>query len=406
MLYKAYLLAAVLLPGFAFGYSEYTQDGVPSAREEGIRWYVNRMRYSPASENARLGTAYAIVPGLPPLAPNVDILRAAERHSEDLAKTDTFAHTTPAGSLYYTEGWSPGHRMTAEGFIWNSYGENIAAGNSTISDTYEQWWNSEGHRKIMLDWTYDSIECGVGYYYWFSSSYWFYWTYDVGRRGTYHFFTGTLFDDSNGSRSYTSGEGIGGLEIWLKTNGSWHSYFDESEACGSFAIPIQGIPDGQRVDVYLVNNSLVSRTLTIPTGFNSFRTVSVPYSPSGIRIGYFNQPSGQKSVGFRNLVQPSGTLWSGASDLGGGWKWLDWFGYFNDGSYPWISHAEHGWMYSVSASTDDIWFFTQDMGWLWTRQSVYPYMYRSGDGAWLWYLKGSDNPRWFLNLDTMLWETH
>lgn len=400
------LLVALLLPAITFGYSEYTADGVPSNREEGIRWYANRMRYSPPSENARLGTAYATTGSLPPLAPNANILRAADRHSEDLAKTDTFSHNTPAGSLYYTAGWNPGNRLTAEGFIWNSYGENIAAGNPGISATYEQWWNSEGHRKIMIDWSYDSIECGVGYYYWFSSSYWYYWTYNVGRRGTYHFFTGTLFDDSSGNSTYDSGEGVGGLEVWLHTGGSWYTYYDESESSGSFAIPIQGIPDGQRVDVYIVNEDAVTKNLTIPTNFSNLRAASFPCNPSGKYVGHFIQPAGQQNVGFRNINHVGGTLWSGASDLGGGWKWLDWFGYFNDNSDPWINHSQHGWMYSNSASTDDIWFYTQDMGWLWSSAAQYPYIYRSSDGAWLWYQKGSANSRWFFNLDTMVWELH
>jgi len=92
--------------------------------------------------------------------------------------------------------------------------------------------------------------------------------------------------------------------------------------------------------------------------------------------------------------------------LRNGWKWFDWFGYVNDEIYPWVKHFEHGWMYSVSSSSDSIWFYTWDMGWLWTSTTLYPYIYRSSDDAWLWYQRDTVNPRWFANLRTSLWETH
>jgi len=99
------------------------------------------------------------------------------------------------------------------------------------------------------------------------------------------------------------------------------------------------------------------------------------------------------------------SLWGGAADLGGGWKWLSWFGYFSTTYDPWIYHLQHGWMYSVGTDPSSIWFWTSDMGWLWTGSTTYPYLYRSSDGAWLYYLKDSSSPRWFYNYKTSLWES-
>ena len=97
---------------------------------------------------------------------------------------------------------------------------------------------------------------------------------------------------------------------------------------------------------------------------------------------------------------------AGASDLGGGWKWLSWFGYFFDAGNGWIYHNQHQWMYAYGTTTSDIWFWTADMGWLWTNDATYPYLYRINDGAWLYYLVGSFGPRWFYNFTAGSWESH
>jgi len=98
------------------------------------------------------------------------------------------------------------------------------------------------------------------------------------------------------------------------------------------------------------------------------------------------------------------TIWYNGSNLGDGWRYLEWFGFFNDAGYPWIYHAGHGWMYTSGDSTEYVWLYTPDMGWLWTREGLYPYFFRNSDGSWLWYLVDSGSPRWFFNLNTSQWE--
>jgi len=100
------------------------------------------------------------------------------------------------------------------------------------------------------------------------------------------------------------------------------------------------------------------------------------------------------------------TWHSGAADLGSGWKWLDWFGYFCASYDPWIYHMQHGWMYCIGTDTSSLWLYDLDLGWLWTGSTTYPYLYRSSDGAWLWYLKDSSGPRWFYNYKIGSWESH
>lgn len=98
-------------------------------------------------------------------------------------------------------------------------------------------------------------------------------------------------------------------------------------------------------------------------------------------------------------------LWVDAVPLPGGWRWLSWFGFFEEDGY-WIWHYDHGWMYPVGTTTEDILFYTGDMEWIWSSGSVYPWIYRFSDSTWLWYLRDSAAPRWFYNATTESWEMH
>ena len=117
-------------------------------------------------------------------------------------------------------------------------------------------------------------------------------------------------------------------------------------------------------------------------------------------IGATNSPS-------TLVVVQAGMTWdAGYIDLGGGWRRLSWFGdYAVMGAEGWIWHNKHGFFYVATTSTPgDVWLFANDMGWLYTGNTLYPYLYRSSPTAWLWY-NGSTNPRWFMNLTTSQWES-
>ena len=95
----------------------------------------------------------------------------------------------------------------------------------------------------------------------------------------------------------------------------------------------------------------------------------------------------------------------GFQDLGGGWRRLGWFGdYAPMGQAGWIWHNKHGFFYVATSSTPgDVWLFANDMGWLYTGNTLYPFLYRDSPASWLWY-NGATNPRWFRNLTTGQWE--
>jgi len=50
------------------------------------------------------------------------------------------------------------------------------------------------------------------------------------------------------------------------------------------------------------------------------------------------------------------------------------------------------------------WFYTTDMGWVYTDSGLYPWLYINQENQWLYYQNGTTAPRWFWNANTGLWE--
>ncbi|GAA3020357.1 sigma-70 family RNA polymerase sigma factor [Streptomyces fulvorobeus] len=85
---------------------------------------------------------------------NQRLATAAAGHSADMAARDYFSHTAPDGS-------DPGDRITAAGYRWSTYGENIAKGQRTAADVMDSWMKSPGHRANILNCSFEEIGVGV-----------------------------------------------------------------------------------------------------------------------------------------------------------------------------------------------------------------------------------------------------
>lgn len=83
-------------------------------------------------------------PGLNPLAYNAQLHSAAQGHATDMSVNSYFSHTGLNGS-------SPGDRITAAGYTWGWYGENIARGQADADAALTAWKNSPGHNAILLN---------------------------------------------------------------------------------------------------------------------------------------------------------------------------------------------------------------------------------------------------------------
>lgn len=91
-------------------------------------------------------------------------------------------------------------------------------------------------------------------------------------------------------------------------------------------------------------------------------------------------------------------------DLGQGWRYLDWFGAYHDTYFPWILHETLGWIFIHGAAPNDVWFYFDQDGWYWSTDVIYPWIYDSNVASWLFYDRGSDNPRYFYHYNQQVWE--
>lgn len=98
------------------------------------------------SERAKVGCS--------PVTLNAKLSQAAQAHSADMASHNTMSHTGSDGS-------DPGQRITRAGYIWSTYGENVAYGYSTPEQVMAGWMASAGHKRNILDCGFKEIGVGV-----------------------------------------------------------------------------------------------------------------------------------------------------------------------------------------------------------------------------------------------------
>ncbi|MDX1702109.1 MAG: SafA/ExsA family spore coat assembly protein [Melioribacteraceae bacterium] len=92
--------------------------------------------------------------GLAPLASNWELSRVARDKSVDMHENNYFSHTSPKHG-------SPFDMIKSYGISYDTAGENIAKGQQSPAEVVEAWWNSEGHKKNMINPAFTEI--GVGF---------------------------------------------------------------------------------------------------------------------------------------------------------------------------------------------------------------------------------------------------
>ncbi len=107
--------------------------------------------------------------GLPALAYNAQVGAAARAHSQDMASHDFMSHTGSNGS-------NVGTRLTAAGYRWTAWAENVAAGQPTPDEVVADWMGSSGHRANIL--STRAREVGAGFVAMNGTQWLNYWTLD------------------------------------------------------------------------------------------------------------------------------------------------------------------------------------------------------------------------------------
>ncbi|WP_297657981.1 CAP domain-containing protein [Hydrogenophaga sp.] len=113
-----------------------------------------------------------LMPVAAPLAWDDRLFSAAARHSIDMATNNYFSHTG-------LDGRSASRRITDEGYAWSWAGENIAAGQSTVSAAMGTWLASPGHCANIMRADYRDV--GVSCVQRSGSDYGRYWTMSLAR---------------------------------------------------------------------------------------------------------------------------------------------------------------------------------------------------------------------------------
>ncbi|MFD6288441.1 CAP domain-containing protein [Streptomyces sp. NPDC060205] len=107
-----------------------------------------------AAEVLALTNAERAAAGLPPLAEDPLLTRAAQAHSADMVARAFYSHTAPDGS-------EPWDRAAAAGSPRRTIGENIACGQRSPAEVVRGWMDSPGHRANILKPAFTHL--GVGF---------------------------------------------------------------------------------------------------------------------------------------------------------------------------------------------------------------------------------------------------
>lgn len=149
-----------------------TDQASQASQTSGSTSYDNGLSSAETAEMLASINSYRAQYGLSALTIDARLVAAAYVHSQDQATQCTMAHEGSDGS-------DPWDRMEAQGYDWTVAAENVAAGQSSVSQVMTSWWNSAGHRANILK---DDV-VNVGFALASNSgcgSYTTYWTQDFG----------------------------------------------------------------------------------------------------------------------------------------------------------------------------------------------------------------------------------
>jgi hypothetical protein len=156
-------IAAFLGVHQAMSHLELFGMGMPSGREV-VACDGTLMEISGAkAELLDLHNEERAARGVPPLCWRAELANAAQSHSEDMMNRNFYSHDSP-------EGVSPAERVRSHGYPSAFVAENIhlrrvsglsEANVRDLENVVEDWMNSPGHRRNLLDARMNEIGIGV-----------------------------------------------------------------------------------------------------------------------------------------------------------------------------------------------------------------------------------------------------
>ena len=151
-------------------------------------------------------------------------------------------------------------------------------------------------------------------------------------------------------------------------------------------------------------------------------TFSSSFQPDSHQVLYFRayaQSMGQTTLGNIRKISIEGilneqnqtphqkalsVLTADSVQENGGWLRNPWFGLYKNFNNGWIYHSIHGWLYLVSDNFNGIWAWSETRGWVWSNKEVYPFLYQSNIGSWIYLLPTKNGEARYYNYSTNLSE--
>ncbi|MEB3233590.1 MAG: Hint domain-containing protein [Leptolyngbyaceae bacterium] len=209
----------------------------PSNENQLMLELINRARANPQAEadrllsgdlNQNLAAGTISTDPKQPLVWNGLLANAAIGHTNDMFQNDFFSHTGSTGS-------TAGQRITAAGYPWSTYGENLAVTVNSgpqilateTSKHHDNLFISSGHRQNIMGENFREVglgtQLGTNYQGPFSTT----WNYAALTTQVYGdqassnpFLTGVVFTDAIASDDfYTIGEGLGSVTVNVFNDG-------------------------------------------------------------------------------------------------------------------------------------------------------------------------------------------
>ncbi|WP_323793908.1 CAP domain-containing protein [Nocardioides sp.] len=109
-----------------------------------------------------------LMPAVGPLKTNKRLNKAARKYARKMARNDWFEHDSPNGK-------DPGDRISAAGYTWSRWGENIGAGYDDVPSVIAAWLASPGHCTVLMS---KFRHVGFGYAFHRKSTFGHYWVQD------------------------------------------------------------------------------------------------------------------------------------------------------------------------------------------------------------------------------------
>ncbi len=270
------------------------------ANEQYLLELINRARLDPIAELARYNNAVAtgqyagttladLNSGLAPgtisgaarqvLAPNSNLELAASRHSLHMLAVDQFAHGGIGdGDI--------GSRATSAGYSYSWLGENISWTGTTgvlnraqaIEDQHFGLFRSSGHRSNLMNANYSEggMAQEVGQFTAGGTTYNASMLTEMfGSRTGAAFVTGVVYNDTNGDRFYSIGEGAGGVSISSgvsATSAAAGGYGLQlanglkTVAIGGAVVKLNIAGENIKLDLVSANKIFVSASVTLVSG--------------------------------------------------------------------------------------------------------------------------------------------